>query len=292
MHPNFPWQHWTGWTSWPLRRLKNRTAQPLKKQKLIIKCITLESTNSFHKGQRWFKIHHSSKDPIRSISSSWVCRVSHFTPFSTQQPEERLTTNYSVCLLKFQTNFSERGSSCNYSLTPLIWVYSHTINSYFVDEVFKSKPAFISMPACLRRALQAQNSNTPEHHICWHIKTGFILIPRSPGLDLHPRSFKALPVGSKSWVLLQRSTFCFLSAGDSLLRMLPCLWQAKQSLDYCTQQPCSTCESLEITLSSPDGSEFTEMARIVLSAKSISRLSARWKVISQKTEKPPQIVLQ
>lgn len=157
--------------------------------------------------------------------------------------------------------------------------------------VFKSKPAFISMPACLRRALQAQNSNTPEHHICWHIKTGFILIPRSPGLDLHPRSFKALPVGSKSWVLLQRSTFCFLSAGDSLLRMLPCLWQAKQSLDYCTQQPCSTCESLEITLSSPDGSEFTEMARIVLSAKSISKLSARWKVISQKTEKPPQIVL-
>lgn len=32
-----------------------------------------------------------------------------------------------------------------------------------------------------------------------------------------------LPVGSKSWALMQRSTFCFLSAGDSLLRMLPCL---------------------------------------------------------------------
>lgn len=40
-------------------------------------------------------------------------------------------------------------------------------------------------------------------------------------------NFRTLPVGSKSWVLLQRSTFCFLSAGDSLLRMLPCLGHRK-----------------------------------------------------------------
>lgn len=51
--------------------------------------------------------------------------------------------------------------------------------------------------------------------------------PHSNHFYSNPRYFLSgnvgLPVGSKSWVLLQRSTFCFLSAGDSLLKMLPCL---------------------------------------------------------------------
>lgn len=46
-------------------------------------------------------------------------------------------------------------------------------------------------------------------------------------------NFRTLPVGSKSWVLLQRSTFCFLSAGDSLLRMLPCLGHRKAQKPHC-----------------------------------------------------------
>lgn len=102
----------------PFRRLKNRIAYPWKKQKFILKYSMSESTNSLcGDGSKSTKLQ---KKFTRNSRASRVYKVSDFTLFCTKTARELLTTNYSIGLLKFQTNFSERGRRYNYSLIPLI----------------------------------------------------------------------------------------------------------------------------------------------------------------------------
>lgn len=78
----------------------------------------------------------------------------------------------------------------------------------------------------------ARTASAEQHSSANHIKIVFMLLPSAFVISensFFPLNFRTLPVGSKSWVLLQRSTFCFLSAGDSLLRMLPCLGHRKKA---------------------------------------------------------------
>lgn len=75
---------------------------------------------------------------------------------------------------------------------------------------------FISMPTLPLQNNTALETTLKSFLCCFPVLFFLLLL-----------NFRTLPVGSKSWVLLQRSTFCFLSAGDSLLRMLPCLGHRK-----------------------------------------------------------------
>lgn len=88
-------------------------------------------------------------------------------------------------------------------------------------------------------------------------------------------------MGSKSWVLLQRSTFCFLSAGDSLLRMLPCLGHRKAQNPHCrAPRSCLTAQKKPSPSSacSPETQIKTKASSLL--KKFIPRLNSKGKMIS------------
>lgn len=130
MHPNFQdstrqaYQIDPNLTFWKVKKKKKR-----KKKKRIAYPLKIDiSLKMYHVRKYKFTLQMREMDqnplrlkkiPTRNTSHSRAYNISSFT-LQLKQPEELLTTNYSICLLKFQTDFSERGSSYNYSLIPPI----------------------------------------------------------------------------------------------------------------------------------------------------------------------------
>lgn len=142
-----------------------------------------------------------------------------------------------------------------------------------IMRVFKTKPTFISVPT-----LPLQ-SNTSLKTTLKSFLIDFPVLLFGFGF-FSPLNFRTLPVGSKSWVLLQRSTFCFLSAGDSLLRMLPCLGHRKAKYPH----PEPTGAAWALTQTSPSSACSPEI-QIKAQASSclkkfIRRLNSKGETIS------------